>query len=535
MGNVSRDMMTIFSRGRHLPSLHRVPVLIWDVRAKPEPGPCEFMMPVILPHDLMAWIYQHHRDQFNLRVLGSRGGGAVARFWKDSIAEDDLVWQHPVLRDRSQLDMVVPWGVHGDGVPVTKAGAGSMSLEVVSSSSLLGVGNTLDTHWPFAVVPHPIVFKKRPRGSWTHEPLWRTYNWSMAALGTGRHPDTDEYGQPWLEDSPRALVAGDRICGGYKFALLSSRADLDWDCNALQLQHYASENPCFRCPCNREEIPWSDMRPTAAWRALSYTNANWVAPSCPFFAGRGVQMRTVAIDPAHTMDKGVTQQALGSLFHSVVFEKVLKPRGTIDQQVDALWLKIEEFDRIHKTPDRLTRITLSDFCDRKKPHKEYPVFNPGNMSKTRCMVPFAAHLCQEISTGSPRDQHRCCLFEALAGTYDIILHGPDHLPRHMSQQLKEHIDSFNSHFTWLANEAAARHVLQYNVTIKFHYLAHMGDDALYLNPRVGWTLSDEDYVGKVKEVCRFSVKGTPDKNLPESVLGKLLRILSVIYQSQANR
>ena len=55
-------------------------------------------------------------------------------------------------------------------------------------------------------------------------------------------------------------------------------------------------------------------------------------------------------------------------------------------------------------------------------------------------------------------------------------------------------------------------LLQYNVAMKFHYLVHMGEDIIFLNPRVGWTLSDEDYVGKVKLVCSSCVTGTATHN-----------------------
>ena len=59
---------------------------------------------------------------------------SVGRFWHATPPADRAVWMHPaVFGNRpDELAMTIPWSTHGDGVPVSKTGAGNMSLNVLS-------------------------------------------------------------------------------------------------------------------------------------------------------------------------------------------------------------------------------------------------------------------------------------------------------------------------------------------------------------------------------------------------------------------
>ena len=66
-----------------------------------------------------------------MRVLGTQDGSvqACAQLWANARRDDQLVWHHPVIRGMSEfeLGLVVPWSTQGDGVPLTKAGAGGIN------------------------------------------------------------------------------------------------------------------------------------------------------------------------------------------------------------------------------------------------------------------------------------------------------------------------------------------------------------------------------------------------------------------------
>ena len=98
--------------------------------------------------------------------------------------------------------------------------------------------------------------------------IWRALLWSFAAALKGTWPRADWegtlFGDAYRPDL--ANRAGEPLCGGYRFALWQISADLDYCCNYLGLQHFSSGRPCFRCACDRANIPWADLTPLALWR-----------------------------------------------------------------------------------------------------------------------------------------------------------------------------------------------------------------------------------------------------------------------------
>jgi hypothetical protein len=256
--NSSRTIRRAF-KANNLPRMYDVEVPVKNERAKPLPRVEPLRVPVVLPSDLLRWMWSSHPAQFEQRILGSKS--APLNFWQQ-IRESDEVWVHPGLADKTQLHMCVPWTVHGDGVPFRKQGAGSTSLQVISHSSLTGHGPTIDTHFLFCGIPNDIVVKPdKGRGNLTSDPLWEVLMWDLESCMQGTYPRHDENGEPWPPNSERALLAGEPICGGYKIIHIQNRGDLDWHCNETCLQHWSSNEPCFRCTCSKRDVfdwdsPW---------------------------------------------------------------------------------------------------------------------------------------------------------------------------------------------------------------------------------------------------------------------------------------
>ena len=127
------------------------------------------------------------------------------------------MWSHPAIVAKPDLSMLVPLTSHSDCVPVTQQGAQSMSLNVLSCSSPLGIGCTLDTHLLSSAMPSSITCHKQTRGNVSMQPLLKKWNWSLEALGSGYHPRQDEHGHVFTTGR-RALLAGTQIAGGWRFA-----------------------------------------------------------------------------------------------------------------------------------------------------------------------------------------------------------------------------------------------------------------------------------------------------------------------------
>ena len=80
------------------------------------------------------------------------------------------------------------------------------------------------------------------------------------------------------------------------------------------------------------------------------------------------------------------------------------------------------------------------------------------------------------------------------------------LPVNAAEDLKQHIELYLYKYSILAQDADDAEELLWPVVPKHHWLWHLGERCMYLNPRRGCTLVDEDFVGKIKVIVAASVQ-----------------------------
>ena len=110
---------------------------------------------------------------------------------------------------------------------------------------------------------------KRPESDSWHN-IWKALAWSLQAAFEGKHPDKDHEGNPFEAGSKRALLAGKPLGNGnssLKGLVWVLADDMELFANDWGLSSFSSNNPCFKCGCNKSNVPWNDFRPTAAWRS----------------------------------------------------------------------------------------------------------------------------------------------------------------------------------------------------------------------------------------------------------------------------
>ena len=89
---------------------------------------------LLLPHRMFAHLYTKHQEVFKTFVLG--GQDNTEEFWAAIQGSDH--YNHHWVKDENMKGLVVPLGLHGDGVPVVGRGKSwSKSLEIYSWSSLV--------------------------------------------------------------------------------------------------------------------------------------------------------------------------------------------------------------------------------------------------------------------------------------------------------------------------------------------------------------------------------------------------------------
>ena len=86
-----------------------------------------------------------------------------------------------------------------------------------------------------------------------------------------------------------------------------------------------------------------------------------------------------------------------------------------------------------------------------------------------------------------------------------------------SMDFRSKMDDVLQIYTRLATEADREHNLLWNVTPKLHWAWHFAHKSQYLHPRRGACWIDEKLVGKMKEICKSCVHGTPLYKIPNTV------------------
>ena len=510
-----------------LPPLYEVPVQLWDTKTLSGiPKLVNTTVPVLLPSDFMNWTYTHFPESFFSHFCGSSDHTSIAKFWSDCREDDQYVWEHPAIVGSSpeELKHTIPWSSHGDGVPVTKAAAGGMSLALISSSSLTSIGSTIDTHFVFSALPSTVI-QAKGRADRTSWPLWKAYVWDLKACHAGRRPEVDMHGRKWAATDPRKALAGQPIAGGYKLAHLFDRGDLEWHVLEKDLPHWNGFHPCLKCTADKGGNLWTD------WRASWVDHPLDVLPDSehPMIKAPWASSRTIAIDPAHTIDKGVAESLLGGVFYELIYEKSLSTHGDHKHQLVVLNTMLTSWYREKAVRAQVKQIRLQDFlADVRSPHQHSPNYSSGSMSKTRSLIPFGLHLARTFSSGSDRDRHRIACCARLVKICDHIYLGVDHPSPAEAARFESDIKAFLQHFSFLSWAARASDSLAYNVLYKHHYLVHIGQEGRFINPmKGGCCLADEDFVGKSATMCRGVMTGRRPLGVSRAFMHQYCRAIMV--------
>ena len=74
-----------------------------------------------------------------------------------------------------------------------------------------------------------------------------------------------------------------------------------------------------------------------------------------------------------------------------------------------------------------------------------------------------------------------------------------------------------------------RPVFLFHVTIKFHYVLHIADISLYMNPRLGWCYQGESLMHRVRILVQGSCHGVPAHMLGDKVMKKYCQGLAMLF------
>ena len=94
------------------------------------------------------------------------------------------------------------------------------------------------------------------------------------------------------------------------------------------------------------------------------------------------------------------------------------------------------------------------------------------------------------------------------------------LPVEEAKKFRTCVNKFLQDYVKLANAADDSHKVLFAVVPKHHMLFHLGLRSMFLNPRRGNTMLDEDFVGKMKDLVQSCAHGTESHLNPQKVMEK---------------
>ncbi len=527
-GNMQRDLVRILGEPS-LPKPFMAPIHMKIQKPRRgESGVQQVRFPFLLPHEYFAHLYQNQREVFTDPFLGG-DSTRPSSFWTGALARRD-----PRLRHHWMVTMpdwqqkALPISFHGDVVPCIAIGkAGTKSLDVWSWQSVLTcMGTSLDQKLLSCCIFNDSKCKSPEHEHDTEAEMGEVLLWSVRQLSLGEWPSHDHRGVAYDPVSAEGMLANSSLAGGYFCVLWLIKGDLDYVANYLHCRHYASNQPCDLCPCDKSrQAGWwpSNFGTTSSWMSRLYSPADWRAlyPTLPhwLFKLNNVNNLNIEPDELHIMYLGTSMYLLGSTLWLLVFRTM---GGDVAANMSRLWEEVSIAYSTLALPVQLSNLTLSSFCDPQRPRKHYPKLK-GKGAEVKgfaevmrlvwarhCAADNAQH---QLITAALDHQ---CHVQRIIDNFSTELF----LPQGEAAALRGHIQSLLTAYTQLGHIADTNGDLLWNMVPKFHCLWHFGERAQYLCPRRGACLVDEDFVGKQKIVAQSCSAGTALHSIPHKVVEK---------------
>ena len=521
--NCQRDLLRLLRR--HLPPQPiAIQISVPFGNGKEEGAGTRVLQQPYLPlHRVFAHLHAQYPAQF-AKVWGTRAG--VTAFW-EAVRDDDpnaAQWRARLANKR--LGDVIPFAIHGDGVPVFR----HKSLECWSANSLLAEGSAKDVKsLMFCYWTHLRAAQRRD-GADTEATVWAAIAWDVEALFEGLHPCLDSQQRPWPAGTAEAGLAGSQLADGWCGVPWVLKGDLEHFANVLRLANTSGRMPCLYCRADRDAMPWTDFDAQAAWKNSAWQNAEWRA-ACPenhpAFDVLCLGIHSAHADVLHTLALGVAQQVVGSALWLLVYRTM---RGSAKQNLLCVWDHIYDYYRLFQPSTRIRKLTLSMFLPSPGSHKRHYPCMTTKGKETEGLVGASLWIWnQYCSPGDAHDESVASVLTCLDRVFCLSrrVGSALHLAQGESAEIRKSLDSLLLHYSALGSRAAAQGDMLWNVTPKFHIAWHWAWQTQFLHPHASSCYIDESFVGVIAKICKSSTNGVKLDRAASAVFAKCSRAMSV--------
>lgn len=490
----------------------------------------QLQVPYLPLHRMLRFMCQNTPAVFEERVTG--GTGELRQFWDTVSSSNDPRWKlwGPILQKRANWkDRCVPLALHGDGVPVFKG----KSMNVLSANSLLGRGSTLDIKVMMCCYWSHLRHKSQTAEMDTEQAMWKYIMWDLNATFSGVFPGTDPLGNQWQQGSQAHELAFQPLMNGYWGIPWLLKGDLEYMALYMGLNHYSSLKPCFLCKADKAALNFANLGPEAPWRNTAWKAAEWreAHPDChPLFRFLGCSVHTVHCDILHTVSLGVAQQVAGNVLFYMIWHIF---QGPFKRRLQKVWVEIEDFYNSTPGAQRIRRLTWAMFLPQvTAPKKHYPVISKLKAKETEWLARALQWVWAQYTDKEDDVQvHITLVLNYLVEIYDHCTSAGLFFTAEQALSFQQACNNLMVHWQHLSRWALNSGFKLFNITPKWHYLAHVAEQALYLHPRCGWTFSDESFVGKVALLARASTGGIAVDTLCDIIAKKYTRGMYIRWLS----
>ena len=513
-GNINNQLKNLLGRPSNPPpKTVQVPMQI-SKPAKGKPAVQNVAFPYLAPHDTVSHLYERYPQEFNRKFFGGQDRSVLKKCWDETEKRNDpRLANHPLKKRKGWKTRCIPLMLHGDAVPCTAVGkAGSKSFDVSSFQGLLAWGTTLAIKMYICGM---FESSKTDDGA-TINAAWLPIVMSIWFCWLGTKPN-----EAW-EDT------GIPLCGDFFFVIWLLKCDIEHISKGFGLRHHASNHPCEMDECTSLEDDFDNnfhnFTNRAKWRKTQHDRASWKARAGrnihPLMQFEYLSCENIEPDELHVIHMGVEPEFIGSVFWLLVF-KVMG--GTPTRNMDTIKDMFFERCRELKTESKYSNLTISMFCDADSPSSDYPKLK-GRGAEVKGALRPVAWIWDHFKNAT--DKYHDLITQCLQHLLDLIGILTDHskevfLPTPAVKSLQTAVTLFLKKISILRQMADKQKDLLFRVTIKHHWLFHLGQRAAYINPRRACCMLDEDYVGKLKVVVASVVHGTQAHDVPSKVIDKV--------------
>ena len=467
---------------------------------------------VLLPHEMWAFMWHEYPETARQRFLG--GPDDLSTFWSKTMASDcNAEWLscHPCIEMLHACPhLMVPLRLWGDDAPMGKHGreVRVMSwcsclcrLESMSAKIAMYMGNAEG----FTRAAEDAVI--------------RVGAWSLNLMATDVFPHCDWNGNEWPKNSDRARRAGTSLTGtGHRGIYVETCGDWKWTKQVLNLQQSAQHNEvCIHCKAMKTngalnyancavDAPWAQPENRRSFAEYISEQLALQGKLPALTSVLGYHSGTVADDLLHDDLLGVRQHLTGSAMLELAargiwgqFPEIGRWRERLAFQLDVAYDKFKLFvknNKLEASQPRFKPCTLSVSTQTCWPKLKSKGHNCAIVSI------FLMKEAEQASDAQAHLYHSRVLLTCLTGfvrIWAICKHASTWMTPRECQKLSSARCMALQSYNILSDSCLAQGLYRYEVVPKLHKL----DESLRRaclsgrNPMSIWTMSDEDWIGKI--------------------------------------